>query len=321
MKRKYITFISLFLFLPVATLFSSSEDEKENLFFQENSVCLKCHGKKVYSYYNEMAEKELKEPMCENYRIDSIAFYNSTHRTFQCVDCHSGDYEQYPHPAEARFEEMWACMDCHAWDEQFAEYHFEAIDEEYQESIHAKNNEDFNCWQCHDPHSYKTIARKSDNFHEIITSQNEACLKCHSNIEQFKLLTDKPFINLIDKHDWLPNQKLHFNNVRCIECHTPMNDSLLISHKIIGAEMAVKNCLECHSKNSQLMASLYKHKVVNERSKLGFLNGHIVKDFYLVGANRNYILSRISFIVVAGMALGIFIHVLFRILLLKKKND
>ena len=40
-------------------------------------------------------------------------------------------------------------------------------------------------------------------------------------------------------HEWLPNETLHFQNVRCIECHTQINDSILVAHLVLPKEKAL----------------------------------------------------------------------------------
>ena len=154
--------------------------------------------------------------------------------------------------------------------------------------------------------------RNEENLKQTIAYDNGICLNCHSNFSNFQLLTDRKEINIIEKHDWLPNQTLHFANVRCIECHTQINNNVPVSHLILPREQAVKHCNECHSKNSILMASLYKFESKAQRRD-GFFNGIILNSSYVIGANRNgylNVLSVVIFLVVIGV---IVIHIIFRI--------
>ncbi len=296
-------------------------EEKAPVFAAENDKCLKCHGQKWYSYENENTGTTIKKTMCPNRVIDTAKFYESNHRTFRCTDCHSPDYETFPHSGELRMETMWTCMDCHGYDENFAQYHFEEIDEQYQKSVHFVTNPDgFSCWKCHDPHTYKTFARHSKDVLATVTYDNNICLSCHANKDRYMLLSDKENVNLIDKHDWLPNQQRHFQKVRCIECHATQHDSLLVSHNIRPKEEAVKNCVECHSQNTILMASLYKHDVVDKRSEYGFLNGPLLKDYYVIGATRNYYLNVISVVIFLIAIAGIIVHSILRATIINKKK-
>jgi len=66
------------------------------------------------------------------------------------------------------------------------------------------------------------------------------------------------------------------------------------------------------------MATLYKHKVQEERSKAGFYNGVIMNEGYVIGANRNYYLGVISLVMFGFVAFGIAIHATLRILKRKR---
>jgi NAD-dependent SIR2 family protein deacetylase len=176
--------------------------------------------------------------------------------------------------------------------------------------------EGFSCWKCHNPHSYKITVRNSDNLKETIAYDNSICLNCHSNFDHFQLLTDREEINVIQKHEWLPNQAAHFKSVRCIECHSRVNDSIKVSHLLLPKTEAVKRCNECHSQNSILMASLYKFESKAQRRD-GFFNGIILNESYVIGANRNEYLNLISLILFVGVLGVIAVHILFRI----RKNN
>jgi len=104
--------------------------------------------------------------------------------------------------------------------------------------------------------------------------------------------------------------------VRCIECHTQINNNIPVSHLIKPKEEAVRLCNECHSQNSILMASLYKFESKEQRHD-GFLNGIILNSSYVIGANRNKYLNLISLVIFVLVIGVIAIHILIRI---KKKN-
>ena len=282
----------------------------------ENENCLKCHGQSKYTYENKESGKTVTKLMYSEVIIDRTIFYESNHREFKCIDCHSEDYVTFPHLGNLRMETKANCIDCHGGDEQYAKFHFENIDLEFQESVHSeKHSEDFTCWMCHNAHTYKINARTNENIKQTVAYDNAICLECHGNVTKYQLLTDKQNPNLIVKHEWLPNQVLHFQSVRCIECHTKkMNDSTLVAHKILPKTQAVKNCTECHSNNSILMASLYKYKVKEVRSAKGFFSSIFTSDSYVIGANRNFYLNMISVIIFGCVIIGIFIHTLLRIL-------
>jgi hypothetical protein len=328
-KKKSIVPLLLIIALAFAVIINSaiakSQDElqddtndkgiENNVFAEDNENCLKCHGEKMYVLTDTLLGAEKKQSMCIDNRINRNEFYNSVHWSFACLDCHSDEYNTFPHALSLRFEEYWTCLDCHGYDDNFAQYQFEKIDEEYMKSVHyTATDGNFSCWECHDPHTYKLLTRNTENVSEVILESNNMCLKCHGNEEKFALLSTRELGDVIPKHDWLPNQNLHFQAVRCIECHSEINDSLLVSHNIMSSENAVKNCVDCHSSNSILMGTLYKYQAKESRSRFGFINGAIIKnDAYVIGANRSSWLN-IASLIIFGLTLGaIIVHTIFRI--------
>jgi len=287
-------------------------------FDEDNNRCFKCHGQNRYEYTNETLGRQVKAQMFSERIVNKEEYYRSNHKSFSCTDCHSEEYVNFPHAGELRMEQKYNCLDCHGGDENYAQYHFEGIDSAYQQSIHYKLEEDgFTCWKCHDPHTYRISVRSRDNLKETIAYDNAICLNCHSDFNRFQLLTDREEINIISKHDWLPNQTSHFANVRCIECHTQINNKIPVSHLIKPKTEAVKLCNECHSQNSILMASLYKFESKAQRRD-GFFNGIILNESYVIGANRNEYLNLLSLVIFLGVLGVIGVHILFRIR--KNKN-
>jgi predicted CXXCH cytochrome family protein len=287
-------------------------------FEADNERCFKCHGQEKYEYSNETLGKQVKAMMCSERIIHKKEFYSSNHKSFSCTDCHSAEYVKFPHSGELRMEQKYNCIDCHGGDEKFAKYHFEEIETEYQKSTHFKlEGEGFSCWKCHNPHTYRISVRNNNNLKETIAYDNAICLNCHSDFSRFQILSEKKEINIIQKHEWLPNQTLHFTNVRCIECHTQINNNIPVSHLIKPKEDAVRLCNECHSKNSILMASLYKFES-KELRRDGFLNGIILNSSYVIGANRNEYLNLVSLIIFILVIVVIAFNIILRI---RNKNS
>lgn len=311
------------MFLPVVSVTgqdTTAGKPFKSEFFDQNEKCFRCHGSSKYTYHNKVSNTEVAAMMCDNRVIHRDEFYTANHKSFACTDCHAAEYDSFPHPGQLRMESQYACIDCHGNDEKFAKFRFEEIEKEFQQSTHYNaNSEEFTCWKCHNPHSYKINIRDSKNISQSIAYDNQICLHCHSDFERFQLLTERKEINLIEKHEWLPNQALHFSQVRCIECHARPNDSLLVAHRIMPKDKAVKRCVECHSQNSLLMSSLYKYRVKENRTQGGFLNAIILNNAFVIGANRNILLNRISMVIFISMIGVILIHfALFRIN--KKRN-
>jgi len=247
--------------------------------------------------------------------IDSVQYYEQNHKSFECTDCHAYDYKTFPHNSELRMEPLPICLDCHEGDDATAKFNFEQINDEFQKSVHsAKHSKEFTCWMCHNPHSYKINARTNENIKETIVYDNNICLSCHAHVNKYQLITlNKKNPNVIQSHDWLPNQIAHFASVRCIECHARETNDVLVAHEILSKDQAVKKCVECHSQNSLLMASLYKYNVQETRRSYGFFNSAILNDSYLIGANRNYYLNVLSLVIFGGVVLVIIIHAILRV--------
>lgn len=307
------TFLRSFLliaFLSVGNLSNGQDKEMP----AENSHCLNCHANHTYSFFNEWLEVETKRMMNPFYVLDSVNYVAGVHGGFSCTDCHSPDYETYPHNAELKLEPLATCIDCHGGDDTYADYQFDKIEEEFQKSIHfQKSGESFTCSKCHDQHYYRATARTSNTVSEIVSYNNNMCLSCHDNALRFETVSSEESPKLSQVHDWLPNQELHFDQVRCIECHTVAVDSFMVSHNILPKEEALRNCNDCHSSNSMLKASLYKYENLQARSEDGVLGALITNEAYIIGANQNPLLKLFSFIIFGLAVIGIAIHWIFRI--------
>ncbi len=299
--------ILLLYFLP-GTLFA-----QENEFTTEHQ-CLKCHSKATFSFHNELMDTEMRRLMNPHYILDTIGIANGVHHNFDCTDCHSFEYTTYPHDANLKLEPLATCIDCHGGDETYASFQFDRIAEETEKSVHRQAYGDaFTCSKCHDQHTYTPVARTSSTVKEIVQFSNNMCLSCHNNMEKFQLVSGRENPEIVQVHGWLPNQQLHFQHVRCIECHTEVTDSLMVSHNILKKEYAVRKCVECHTANSRLKASLYKYENLQARSADGSVNTLLVNESYMVGAQQSPLLKLISIIVFLTTLAGIGVHQGFRI--------
>jgi len=303
------------LLLTLLLGFTQSIQAQEKPLAPENDLCLKCHTHQTITFLNTLTKRQDKRLMNPLYILDKDHFAKGVHAKFKCIDCHSAEYGKYPHNAELKLEPLSTCLDCHGGDAKYASYQFEKIDEEFQKSVHfKKSGESFTCSKCHNQHYYQAKSRNSFVVGDIVLFSNEMCMSCHSNNSKFQLISDKLKPALSQIHEWLPNQELHFKNVRCIECHTQVVDSLSVSHNILPKEKALKNCVECHSKNSMLEASLYKYKNLKSRGDKGKLNTIISNKSYVIGAYQNIWLNYISLIIFVMVLIGISIHTIARII-------
>ncbi|MDP2336076.1 MAG: cytochrome c3 family protein [Bacteroidota bacterium] len=308
-------FISLILILFLGTFQHSNAQSYENA---KHHQCLKCHSNQTYSFYNSVKEKEEKRLMNPYFILDTVALVAGVHKQFDCTDCHSGEYATYPHQSNLKLEPLSSCLDCHGGDASFASYQFEKIEEEFKKSVHYKvYGENFTCSKCHSQHTYIATARTSSNVLEIVGYSNKMCLLCHNDMKRYKMVSGHDNPKLIQIHDWLPNEELHFSHVRCIECHTEVIDSLMVSHNILSKDKALRKCVECHSANSRLKASLYKYQNLQKRAEKDDINTVLANESYIIGSHQSPILQLLSVIIFLISLLGIIVHSIFRII--KKK--
>lgn len=311
---RFITLILLFILILGRTqpLSAQSYDDPKN------HTCLQCHSQQAYSFHNDLMDKQEKRLMNPYYILDTIAIRIGVHQNFDCTDCHSFEYSTYPHTATLKLEPMATCLDCHGGDEAFAKYEFDKIDEEFHKSVHYQvYGDNFTCSKCHSQHTYHPSARNSSSITEIVRNSNNMCLSCHNDMRKFELVADSAIATVVDIHSWLPNQELHFQHVRCIECHTAVEDDLMVSHNILSKDHAVRRCAECHSANSLLKASLYKYQNLQERAEDGSLLGVLSNENYVIGSHQIPILKTISLLIFFAALGGIIIHGIFRITLKK----
>lgn len=281
---------------------------------QGNAQCLKCHSSHSFTLYNDWIERDENRLMNPFYVLDTVLMNAGAHHTFKCIDCHSYEYETYPHGGELKLEPLMTCIDCHGGDEAYASFQFERIEEEFQKSVHFEMHEEsFTCSKCHSQHYYKATARNSVSINEIVQFSNEMCVKCHNSNAQYQLYSENEKPELEQIHAWLPNQEVHFDKVRCIECHTIVADSLMVSHNILPKEKATRDCAECHSKNSILQASLYKYQNLSSRSGDGKINTILSNQSYVIGAYQNRTLNIVLLFILMATLGGIITHTIFRI--------
>lgn len=275
-----------------------------------NAECLECH-----------TEAALKKPPREGMDLAKLAkaltdphkYDQSNHAGMACKTCHTGGYRAYPHTGADKPETL-ACDECHA-QKQFR------VDAQVANSVHSKNLKDkFTCNTCHDAHVYATAARLGDP-EKVVAQDNGMCLDCHDSDKKFAefggtLTPEKKRPDLAKIHEWLPNTKRHWESVRCIECHTPASTvkSLAVSHEILNKDKAQRDCVTCHTQNTQLRTRLYRHVAESETAQLGFLNSAMVGSAYVIGATRNTYLDLLGLGLVGLTIAGVGAHGLIRIL-------
>ena len=276
---------------------------------QANEACFACHS--PAAIHNpprpgldlSVLSKMTNSPAPETYP-------GSNHGKVACTQCHGRVYDDYPHPEGAR-EKRSDCAECHASKVMRIEQQFDA-------SVHAVRLRDrFTCSTCHDPHR-DLIAYRLVDPRRIVAQDNRHCLGCHDSDSAFARFAPaesagpkaRPDIDRI--HAWLPNTRLHWASVRCVECHTPAGKTL--SHEILAKDRAERQCVACHSQDSALKARLYRHLQKEENERLGFFNSIILTHAYVLGATRNPLLDAVVGGLFALTVLGILVHAAGRVL-------
>ena len=230
------------------------------------------------------------------------AFEQSDHQRQLCTKCHNEGYDEHPHEADAK-DNTSTCTDCHS-------KKADLIEKQFGKSVHANLGEAMSCTSCHDPHVMRIADKQSDPA-RIVAQDNQVCLACHDSDEKFaRFAPDKKQRPKIDDiHGWLPNTRLHWKAVRCVECHTPeVGAKDMLSHQILSKDKAEKNCLACHGANSALNVRLYRHLAGEEQQRFGFANSVILANTYVLGATRHPLLDSLVLAGFAAMILGLLAH-------------
>lgn len=312
----------IFLWIIIAASFLKLEAQTEppNKYWEyknfDNEECFRCHAMATLSY------KHQETGIIKNLAVLPSDFNTSNHKNISCIMCHSIEFKEFPHPAQLK-EEKLNCIDCHITDPTFDKFNFAQIETEFMQSVHHRElGDNFTCFNCHDPHTFKTTARNNTNIKETVLYDNQICLDCHNQTDVVAEIYDRVLPNIVEVHKWLPHQDLHWANVRCIDCHADSGtETVGVSHLIQPASMAVRNCVECHSTDSRLVHTLYKFQIEEERDQQGFFNAVMLNNSYIIGATRNYYLNLLSFIIFGLVIAGIVIHSLLRYAAYRRRDN
>jgi len=312
-----LSLIILFLICCLPVLYGqdivvSTQQETEWIsdFYEENEQCFRCHQTGI-TPSDELTEDEINNLGSHGLLFSREDFYNSNHRTFACIHCHGNDDTDLRELAD---EGVFTCTNCHGFDAASDQYHFAEKAEQYNKSVHANlENVNFSCWKCHNPHVYKSNIRNTTDIHDTITYHNNICLDCHSKRNHVPTNPENDSKIMLEHHNWLPNQPLHISKVKCIECHTQIINSDLLTHLILPGEQAKMRCVDCHSKESRLLATLYKFQAKEQRSKAGFFNGMLLEELRIIGTSGSSYLNIASVVIFLLTLLGIALHIYFRV--------
>ncbi|MCI0625529.1 MAG: nitrate reductase [Acidobacteria bacterium] len=265
----------------------------------ENTACYRCHAMATLAYRDQTGGAIV------SLAVDPKKFSESNHARLKCGECHRAGYEQFPH-SEKTHEEKLYCLNCHRDDPKFETFGFPRIEQQFRQSIHfEKLGDRFSCFSCHNPHEFE-VSRGETDPRAVIAQDNGICLNCHASPVRFATLTWREFPLLSSGHTWLPNQERHWKTVRCVECHTPHTETL--SHQILGAKQAERNCVACHTKDSILLTKLYRFRSQEERQRSGLAASVLFNEAYIPGMTRKLFLHRINLALFTLTVAGIGAH-------------
>lgn len=269
-----------------------------------NGDCLSCHSTQGVK---SPPRSDLDLVKLAGLTVSADALSQSVHAAQACTTCHGDAMAQYPHPEKGR-QQVKACVDCHP---RSVPYTLAA----FQDSRHyLRHRESFTCNSCHDPHTMKLVA-KLGSPRLVAEQDNAACLGCHRDAAKFAAFSSKRGMpDLALHHQWLPNAELHWQSVRCIDCHAEATEAGY-SHRFVRIVKATRDCSSCHSVQSSLRNRLYRKSLVEPMvSRAGFLNDFILERAYVVGATRNLWLDRAILGIGVLMLLGLASHGFLRLI-------
>ncbi len=289
-----------------------------------NETCYRCHGSPTFGYISA------DYATVRSLYVDKAKFIASNHGRLNCKDCHGEKYLEFPHRKDSTGKGLY-CTKCHSgqsdlfsrpeYHDKFARLRIEEIETEFNQSVHKRwQGEKMTCFSCHNPHEFDMHGEVTPGK---IAYDNNMCLNCHADEAKVYAIAGKPFRPIAEIHEWLPNTRLHWKNVRCVDCHSSYQAPNR-SHLILDKKYAVRDCEKCHNANSILMAKLYKYESKQAISARGFLNGAIFNNSYVIGSTRNEKMDKMS-VWLAGLVMcGILIHSIIRMATAGKrrgKND
>lgn len=290
--------------------------QTSKLKINQERLCLSCH------IHNASLESQYSKSLV-NYEnsVHGKAILKGNQNAAVCVDCHGTHKLQKSTKPDSwihQFNVPNVCGKCH-----------DKVSTEYMASIHGqalknKNKDVPGCSYCHGEHNvqqvpdvpHEVFSKTGMKFNVIVDNKMVFCVACHSDE---KLMSKYKLATIEKAHQWIPSQKVHWETVRCVDCHSSHQPPNL-SHNILPPDRTVKKCEECHAMNSILMTTLYRHEKQLSREKYGFINGTILSDAYVIGTTRNVYLNAISIGIFILTLAGIFTHATLRFVSSRKRR-
>lgn len=204
---------------------------------QENSDCLKCHGRPGLKVERNGREVSLS--------VDEERYAASLHGEFDCVDCHSAlaGTEEYPH--ETGLDPV-NCGDCHDDDGPIATY----WNSTHGQHVKAGDPDAPRCQDCHGNHYILPLNDRNSAVSPFNIPQ--MCAQCHAEGAAVERTHNLPEEQVFDRYkdsihgEGLFKQGLVVTAV-CTSCHTGHN---VLPHddprSTINKDNVVATCMKCH---------------------------------------------------------------------------
>ncbi len=279
--------------------------DKVQLKLNQEKLCLDCH----LQHPDGSKSKYAKTLVNYDKSVHGIAIARGNSKAAICVDCHGAHRLEKASVTTSRINKQNihnVCGKCH-----------QDITGEYMQSVHGQGvmkgfKDAPTCTFCHGEHNIAAVpdvpeqafTKSGMKFNVVINNKMVFCVSCHSDEKMMK----KYNISTVEEtHSWMPSQIKHWETVRCVDCHSS-HQLPSKNHNILPPEQTIKQCEECHSKNSKLINMLYIHEKKQSRMKYGFVNGTLLSDAYVIGTTRNVYLDNLSIIIFGLTFFGIGIH-------------
>ncbi len=235
----------------IATAFTGDDAAKAELLTgrqgatAQSTACLSCHGA------DTPPSPVTERGATLNLHVDVNDYLHGTHANIPCATCHTGkqgeeSFQLVPH-AVARPDNN-TCLSCHNLS---LNHQVKA----FGQSSHAQALKDkVSCDSCHTPHAQPKDPAQVP-YASLAERYNSSCLACHGNADRLQELAGKPVPNANKAHSFLTNWDAHSKKVMCVECHTPVDQTVDPSavHLVGTKETAVRDCATCHTSDGSLI--------------------------------------------------------------------
>lgn len=304
--------VLLGLLISPAPVASADEPEPEQRL--PTLPCLGCHSG------TQTSRRIVFDPRSgtrKDVTVDLARKAEGVHSKLACPTCHSRGFDRFPHrpAAERRFP---ACRDCHPRSEPpeaaraDAAYDFPRLEREHAATAHAgafrKVRGERDCEACHHPHYMRTSASLA--LPSRLRAVHDApCRACHDATASGPL-ADPLRPDPIAAHAAIPDATGHLRAARCIDCHASRDRP--IAHDLLNGP-AAEGCVDCHRRESALLAGLWRFVPDAGATRDGFTNARLLDEHHVPAVTRPAALDRAAPWAFAALGLAIGAHLILRL--------